>query len=205
MVVFALRAFSSFRMAVAFATSASSSATSPESAVASFCSWATAASRPSISARRASTSWLLDLRVCSLVASSVSHQPLCSVSCVACVMSRSRSSSMSFLTLPKGSSCARTAMVESTWLSSLADSARRNSAALRRLGPPSPVECSCASMAGRPPCWRRSWAREGRCFCAAPETSSVLRISMACCRVDSSSVRSCWRASYSPFFCAHVA
>mmetsp|Transcript_96226 Transcript_96226/g.254123 ORF Transcript_96226/g.254123 Transcript_96226/m.254123 type:complete len:289 (+) Transcript_96226:663-1529(+) len=58
----------------------------------------------SISACRVSTAAVFSLRVCSLVDSSVSHQPLCSASALASSIRRTIRSLISFLTFAKGSS-----------------------------------------------------------------------------------------------------
>mmetsp|Transcript_87758 Transcript_87758/g.204232 ORF Transcript_87758/g.204232 Transcript_87758/m.204232 type:complete len:231 (+) Transcript_87758:635-1327(+) len=198
-VVLAFSAFSLFRRSVASLMSASISATSAESEVTSFCSWAMAASRPSTSLVRLSTCWLLDVRVCSFVASSLSHQPLCSASRVACIMSLVMSSSMSFLTFANGSCRACMAMVESAWLSSRLDSSRRKSAARDKLDP-SPAERNCASATdGDLPL--PDWRNEGKCFAAVAATSSLARMATAFSSTSNSLERSSCRVLYSCSFC----
>mmetsp|Transcript_102585 Transcript_102585/g.331015 ORF Transcript_102585/g.331015 Transcript_102585/m.331015 type:complete len:281 (-) Transcript_102585:578-1420(-) len=187
-------------MAVAFATAASSAASCASSSASSFCSCALVAESPSISTRRPSACCVLLLRVCAFVASSWSHQPLCSVSAVACDMRRVRSSSMSFLTLAKGSPRARSATAESARLPRRRDSLLRYSEARCWLGA-SLAARSCTSAAARRGCS----SRLGRCFAAVPATSSLERSSLACSRAWISSERSAWRLWNSCSRCSQLA
>mmetsp|Transcript_29540 Transcript_29540/g.84862 ORF Transcript_29540/g.84862 Transcript_29540/m.84862 type:complete len:258 (-) Transcript_29540:730-1503(-) len=155
------------------------------------------ASSWSISACRVSTASVFSFRVCSLVESSVSHQPLCSASSLASSMRRVRRSLIIFFTLRKGSSATRPASIERTRLLRSRARACRYEAALdwtslRRSALRAASDAACC-------------AREGRCLSALPDTASLEMISMALLRATSSSERSCCRATKSVAFCSHVA
>mmetsp|Transcript_94466 Transcript_94466/g.262844 ORF Transcript_94466/g.262844 Transcript_94466/m.262844 type:complete len:256 (-) Transcript_94466:488-1255(-) len=192
-----LVAFSSCLLSVALAMALSSSATAPESSAISSVSFAIEASSSSISACRVSTASVFSFRVCSFVASSVSHQPLCSASSLASSISRTRRSLIIFLTLTKGSSAMRPAAAESTRLSSVRARPSRKRAA-RSCAPLCISDRSAASE--EPP-----WSRVGRYFPALPETSSLEMISMALVMAASSSARRACRDSKSVAFFSHVA
>mmetsp|Transcript_74711 Transcript_74711/g.169230 ORF Transcript_74711/g.169230 Transcript_74711/m.169230 type:complete len:244 (-) Transcript_74711:342-1073(-) len=146
---------------------------------------------------KVSTASVFSLRVCSFVASSVSHHPLCSASSLASSIRRTRRSLIIFRTLTKGSSVTRVARAASTRLDSWFALACRKRAAFscfglrtsaRRLARTEPVCSSC-----------------GRCFSDAPETAPLEMISMAFSIAWSSSVRKAWRDSKSADFFSQVA
>mmetsp|Transcript_96739 Transcript_96739/g.224261 ORF Transcript_96739/g.224261 Transcript_96739/m.224261 type:complete len:215 (+) Transcript_96739:515-1159(+) len=157
------------------------------------------ASSSSISACKTSTASVFSFLVCSLVASSVSHQPLCSASSLASSIKRTRRSLIIFFTLRKGSSSTRDARAESTRLSSSPARSRRYWAARTRERLSS-VDSERSAANEVPRC-----ARAGRCFSALPDNASLLMISMAFPIAASSSARNCCLASKSEAFFEHVA
>mmetsp|Transcript_97488 Transcript_97488/g.281293 ORF Transcript_97488/g.281293 Transcript_97488/m.281293 type:complete len:293 (+) Transcript_97488:674-1552(+) len=188
-------AFSSARSFVAFATASWVSRRDTDSSSLSFCSSMRAASRESMSMRRPSISCVLLFLVCSLVAISLSHQPLCSVSRKASVFRRLMSSSISVFTLANGSSRSSRsceASAESTELESREDSPRRNAAARAwLLCGASPRNCTSAVPFAAGFALRRL---------AAALTSLLDMISMAFFRAPISSTRVAWRLLYSSAF-----
>mmetsp|Transcript_93718 Transcript_93718/g.293169 ORF Transcript_93718/g.293169 Transcript_93718/m.293169 type:complete len:226 (+) Transcript_93718:765-1442(+) len=172
------------------ATACVSSATSSVSLAIDASSW-------SISACRVSTASVFSFRVCSFVASSVSHQPLCSASSFASSIKRTRRSLIIFLTLRNGSSATRPASAESTRLSNCLAILLRYEAA-----------CTCAwpwRSARRAASALPFWSMLGRYLSALPVTAALERISIALLMASISSARSCWRDSKSEAFCSHVA
>mmetsp|Transcript_20131 Transcript_20131/g.52613 ORF Transcript_20131/g.52613 Transcript_20131/m.52613 type:complete len:203 (-) Transcript_20131:181-789(-) len=191
-------AFSSSRNEVALETASSSSATSLESSATSSVSLAMEEVSSSISARNVSTESVFSLRVCSFVASSLSHQPLCSASSLASSMRRTMRSLSIFLTFSKGSFDTRTAKAESTRLFNSSLRLCKNSAT--RTCAVCWVVARKLTKAVAPSC-----ASDGRCFSALPATAPLEMISMALLMASNSSVRSCWRDSKSLAFCSQVA
>mmetsp|Transcript_126635 Transcript_126635/g.343772 ORF Transcript_126635/g.343772 Transcript_126635/m.343772 type:complete len:226 (-) Transcript_126635:1064-1741(-) len=182
---FSFSAFDAARSSVAVAKAAWSSATELVSSATRWLRSAMVASSCSFCAVSWLTSSDLDSRVCLLLASSASHQPLCSVSAVASSMSLTMRSLISFLTFTKGSAAARSAAMASTWLPVARARADRNATAC----------CCCCGLARslrsaasalRPD----SCAREGRCFSPAPATVPLEMISIAFATASSSSWRS---------------
>mmetsp|Transcript_31701 Transcript_31701/g.47782 ORF Transcript_31701/g.47782 Transcript_31701/m.47782 type:complete len:237 (-) Transcript_31701:27-737(-) len=161
------------------------------------------ACRTSPVARSDSTSCVFVLRVCSLVASSLSHQPLCSASLLASCSSLWINSSINCFTFAKGSASALLASASSSSLWSLSEVERRNSATfiwLRAALKEVRLRPGCRSEACDPEVEARSCARErwgsatnaaaaGRCFSAVPETSALAMISFACVNAPISSLR----------------
>mmetsp|Transcript_89121 Transcript_89121/g.174392 ORF Transcript_89121/g.174392 Transcript_89121/m.174392 type:complete len:259 (-) Transcript_89121:574-1350(-) len=161
-------------------------------------SFAIEASSSSISAWSISTASVFSLRVCSLVDSSVSHQPLCSASSFASSIKRTMRSLIIFFTFAKGSSATRTARAERTRLFKLSPLARRNSAT-RSCGAIALPALNCAKAAPLP------CTNDGRYFSAFPFTALLDKISIAFSMASISSARSCCRDSKSDAFCSHVA
>mmetsp|Transcript_96733 Transcript_96733/g.224239 ORF Transcript_96733/g.224239 Transcript_96733/m.224239 type:complete len:206 (-) Transcript_96733:289-906(-) len=154
--------------------------------------------RSSISAVSMFTSSVFLSRVCLLVVSSVSHQPLCSASSLASSMRRTSRSLIIFLTLRKGSSATRPANAESTRLLNCRALNAKYSAAFAWA-----------------PFWRSErraasavaffCTMDGKYFSAFPDTAALERISIALAIATSSSARSCCRDSKSAAFCSQVA
>mmetsp|Transcript_39902 Transcript_39902/g.113019 ORF Transcript_39902/g.113019 Transcript_39902/m.113019 type:complete len:214 (+) Transcript_39902:521-1162(+) len=187
--------FSVKRSAVWLAMAACVSFIDTASALCSFSSCMRSAWRESMSMRKPSISCVFDFRVCALVANSLSHQPLCSVSRKASVFKRSMSSWMRIFTFASGSSRSCDTTADNTELRSRDDSPRRNAAALAwPSGDPSPRNCSSAAPAVDAV---RRWA--------AALTSLLDMISMAFSSAAISSARVPWRALYSSAFCAQSA
>mmetsp|Transcript_40767 Transcript_40767/g.95747 ORF Transcript_40767/g.95747 Transcript_40767/m.95747 type:complete len:242 (-) Transcript_40767:834-1559(-) len=191
-------AFSFCLKSVASAMAFSKAATSAESSVMSSANLAIEASSSSISACKLSTAAVFSLRVCSLVASSVSHHPLCSASSLASSIKRTISSLIIFLTFSKGSSATRLARSERTRLFNLLARPCRKLAALL-----------CWLLKGLPLTCTRAVVflamKDGKYLSALPETASLDKILMASAIASSSSVRNCCLASKSLAFCLHVA
>mmetsp|Transcript_127012 Transcript_127012/g.367669 ORF Transcript_127012/g.367669 Transcript_127012/m.367669 type:complete len:260 (-) Transcript_127012:671-1450(-) len=155
--------------------------------------------RSSTCALSFSTSSVFASRVNLFVASSASHQPLCSVSWVASSMSLTMRSLIIFLTFTNGSSATRWETMDNKRLSMALALTDRN------------VEILC--------CKGLAWlARNcdndlvprfcnmlGRCFFAAPETFSDDSMSMACWMASSSSPRSFCLDSKSEPLTLHMA
>mmetsp|Transcript_32016 Transcript_32016/g.75052 ORF Transcript_32016/g.75052 Transcript_32016/m.75052 type:complete len:203 (-) Transcript_32016:975-1583(-) len=177
-------------------------ATADVSLISSF-STSRRASKPSMVLVRDSISAVFAWRVCSFVPSSVSHQPLCSASSPASASNRCSNSSMSCLTLSNGPSRIRKATVERTRLPNFSDVAFRKSAVRIWLSGGMPLPDPWAICTKAVVTVLR-WARAGRCLPAAPETSSLDKISMALAKLSSSSWRNCCRAWKSELFCWQV-
>mmetsp|Transcript_42260 Transcript_42260/g.107425 ORF Transcript_42260/g.107425 Transcript_42260/m.107425 type:complete len:297 (+) Transcript_42260:622-1512(+) len=186
-----LVAFSVLRSSVASACSFLSSPSASLSSASCCVSCALSASCLSTPAEISSTSDCLLSRVCLFVASSVSQYAFWSPSPLASSMSLTIKSLTIVLIFPKGSACAWVASKERYRLPIL--DARPFRKAMR---------CSrfCASCGLSVPrsCTRAvprllpSWSKAGRCSSAAPETSSLPKISMACSMALISSARRTW-------------
>mmetsp|Transcript_136230 Transcript_136230/g.423335 ORF Transcript_136230/g.423335 Transcript_136230/m.423335 type:complete len:231 (-) Transcript_136230:886-1578(-) len=194
--VCSLASLDASRSAVALAMFASSSLTALARSEMSWVSCAICAVRSSALALRALASALRCSRVCLFVTSSVSHQPLCSVSAVASSMSCTMRSLMSFLTLPKGSAATRCETCESSRLPlRRARSARKE--AMRSCSGLCWPCCSCAKAEW--PC-ARAWTNDGRFFSPAPATEELEMISIAFSSVVISSALRAWRLLKSSAF-----
>mmetsp|Transcript_47025 Transcript_47025/g.135941 ORF Transcript_47025/g.135941 Transcript_47025/m.135941 type:complete len:223 (-) Transcript_47025:813-1481(-) len=180
------------------------SATACVSSATSSVSFAMEASSSSTSACSVSTASVFSLRVCSFVASSVSHQPLCSASSLASSMRRTRRSLIIFFTLANGSSPTWAARDESTRLSSCWALLWRYRAAFACAWP-GPICSERNAARDRPFAPEAFCTSVGRYFSACPETAALERISMALPMATSSSARSCCRDSKSDAFCWQVA
>mmetsp|Transcript_21985 Transcript_21985/g.60078 ORF Transcript_21985/g.60078 Transcript_21985/m.60078 type:complete len:278 (-) Transcript_21985:708-1541(-) len=180
---------------------ASSSFTPAARSAMSWVSCAIWAVRSSISVVSALTSSVFLSLVCLFVVSSVSHQPLCSVSAVASSISWTMRSLMSFFTFPKGSAATRCETCESSRLPlRRARSARKE--AMRSWRGSCCAVCSCARAV---PPRARAWRREGRYFSPAPATDELEMISIAFSSVWISSARSACRLLKSSAFWPHSA
>mmetsp|Transcript_142400 Transcript_142400/g.455096 ORF Transcript_142400/g.455096 Transcript_142400/m.455096 type:complete len:259 (-) Transcript_142400:822-1598(-) len=195
-------AFSSSRNEVALETASSSSATSLESSATSSVSLAMEEVSSSISARNVSTESVFSLRVCSFVASSLSHQPLCSASSLASSMRRTTRSLIIFLTCSNGSEETRVAKLsrmglESSWLLFCKYSTTR--ACAPRCERPMNTETRAVALP------LLLCAKDGKYVSALPFTAEPEMISMALLMASSSSARRAWRDSKSLAFCSQVA
>mmetsp|Transcript_11417 Transcript_11417/g.20844 ORF Transcript_11417/g.20844 Transcript_11417/m.20844 type:complete len:258 (+) Transcript_11417:532-1305(+) len=192
-----LVAFSFCRNSVAFAMSSVSCATAAVSSVRSLPSLLMEASNSSMCACKSSTVSVFCLRVCSLVASSVSHQPLCSASSFASSIKRTMRSLIIFLTLSNGSLPARTATADKTRLFNFFACCCKYCTSL-------PCEAGFSARS----CARADFAffcsSCGKYFSALPVTDSEDRISIAFCKASNSSARSFCLASKSDAFCSQV-
>mmetsp|Transcript_52442 Transcript_52442/g.135329 ORF Transcript_52442/g.135329 Transcript_52442/m.135329 type:complete len:222 (-) Transcript_52442:830-1495(-) len=177
---------------------ASSSVTPVVRSCMSCVSFAIVALRSSVSAVSRWISSAFASRVCLFVVSSVSHQPLCSVSAVDSSMSVEMRSLIIFFTLVKGSAATRCEASASTWLFRCCARSDRNWAMRACRGLCWPELRSCARATPR-------CTSVGRCFSPEPRTESLDMISTASLMVASSSSRSFWRLSKSAVFCVHSA
>mmetsp|Transcript_24087 Transcript_24087/g.66452 ORF Transcript_24087/g.66452 Transcript_24087/m.66452 type:complete len:243 (-) Transcript_24087:903-1631(-) len=194
--VCSLVCFDAVRSAVAFAMASSSSFMAAARSARSWVSRAIFAVRSSISAVKELTSSVFLSRVCLFVASSVSHQPLCSTSAVASSISWTMRSLMSFLTFLKGSAATRCETWESKRLPlRRARSARKAAMRSCRGFCWPPWSCARAERGRAPDC-----SIVGKCFSPAPATVELEMISMAFCSVAISSARSSCRLSKSLVF-----
>mmetsp|Transcript_73418 Transcript_73418/g.212474 ORF Transcript_73418/g.212474 Transcript_73418/m.212474 type:complete len:237 (-) Transcript_73418:884-1594(-) len=193
--------FAAARSLVASAMAASSSAIAATRSSMSWVSLAMRAVCASFCAVSSSTASAFCSRVCLFVVSSVSHQPLCSVSAVAsCMRFEMRSLIMRF-TFSKGSAATLCEAVASTRLfHNFARPARKAAACscakAWRLAVPERSDNSAEPLAAR---------RLGKCFSPEPFTVSLCMMSMAWPMAASSPARSSWRASKSVVFCAQSA
>mmetsp|Transcript_9541 Transcript_9541/g.14165 ORF Transcript_9541/g.14165 Transcript_9541/m.14165 type:complete len:262 (+) Transcript_9541:745-1530(+) len=136
-------------------------------------------------------------RVSLLVDSSVSHQPLCSISSVDSFIRVEMRSLIIFLTLVKGSAatcmeaCSRKRLLRSFALCSRNSATRFCKSCVAEL-------LSCARARWPTSFWR---SIVGRCLSATPETPSLEMISMASERAAISSSRSFLRELKSSVFC----
>mmetsp|Transcript_55215 Transcript_55215/g.143996 ORF Transcript_55215/g.143996 Transcript_55215/m.143996 type:complete len:264 (-) Transcript_55215:145-936(-) len=197
--------FSSVRSLVASDMALSSLLTSAASSVTSSVSLALDASNASISACSVSTDSVFCLRVFSFVASSVSHQPLCSVSSLASSIRRTIKSWIIFFTFTKGSDPAdtRSASAANTRLLSASALLFKSSAMRFReaLVASARSETSAGVPSKSPSCERA----DGKCFSALPFTAPLEMISMALLIASNSSARNCCLAAKSLPFCSQVA
>mmetsp|Transcript_139362 Transcript_139362/g.353417 ORF Transcript_139362/g.353417 Transcript_139362/m.353417 type:complete len:295 (+) Transcript_139362:693-1577(+) len=195
-------AFSSCRSLVASAMAASKAATAFVSSSMSSANFAIDACSSSISACKVSTASVFSFRVCSLVDSSVSHQPLCSASSFASSMRRTMRSLIIFFTFRNGSSETRTAKAESTRLPNCLPRLLRYCATRAWFW----LYVSARSMASAEPSPPDNCcAKAGKCVSAWPLTEELEMISMALLMASISSARSCCRDSKSVAFCSQVA
>mmetsp|Transcript_97642 Transcript_97642/g.193343 ORF Transcript_97642/g.193343 Transcript_97642/m.193343 type:complete len:249 (+) Transcript_97642:641-1387(+) len=195
--VSSLVAFSSRRIAVAFAIAASSAATASVKSTISSVSFAMEASNASISACSVSTASVFSFLVCSFVDSSVSHHPLCSASSFASSINLVIKSLIIFFTLRKGSAVMRLAKAERTLLlSSFALLCKKSCTWACTLL----CESSLKAASDLPVC-----TNVGRYLSALPLTALLEIISMAFAIASNSSVRSCCRDAKSLAFCSQVA
>mmetsp|Transcript_18324 Transcript_18324/g.48368 ORF Transcript_18324/g.48368 Transcript_18324/m.48368 type:complete len:267 (-) Transcript_18324:835-1635(-) len=191
-------AFSSWRSSVALVMALSSASMASARSSMSCASCCIEDSSPSISAWSVSTAEVFSSRVCLLVVSSVSHQPLCSASSFASSIRRTMRSLIIFFTFENGSSATRTASAESIRLLSCAERLRRNSATFSCTGlRPSDLRLTKA-LALFAPCWANDCALPS--FCNFPSLS----ISIALDTASISSARNCWRDSKSADFWEQV-
>mmetsp|Transcript_24589 Transcript_24589/g.75971 ORF Transcript_24589/g.75971 Transcript_24589/m.75971 type:complete len:252 (+) Transcript_24589:500-1255(+) len=198
-------AFSSCRIFVASAMAASRLATPWLSSAMSSPSLAMEDSSSSTSAWSVSTASLFSLRVCSFVASSVSHQPLCSASSFASSTRRTRRSLIIFLTLRKGSAATRPASAESTRLLSSLALTRRYSAARVWVWPARSDRRAAREVFVPFALRARVCVSAGKCFSALPDTALLLIILSASLIALISSMRSFCLVWKSVAFCSHVA
>mmetsp|Transcript_57765 Transcript_57765/g.146580 ORF Transcript_57765/g.146580 Transcript_57765/m.146580 type:complete len:264 (-) Transcript_57765:828-1619(-) len=198
-------AFSSWRSLVASAIAASRAATAFVSSSISSANFAMDASSSSLSACSISTASVFSLRVCSFVESSVSHQPLCSVSSLASSIKRTIKSWIIFFTFTKGSDPAdtRSASAANTRLLSASALLFKSSAMRFReaLVASARSETSAGVPSKSPSCERA----DGKCFSALPFTAPLEMISMALLIASNSSARNCCLAAKSLPFCSQVA
>mmetsp|Transcript_80969 Transcript_80969/g.147744 ORF Transcript_80969/g.147744 Transcript_80969/m.147744 type:complete len:274 (-) Transcript_80969:689-1510(-) len=181
---------------------ASSSATALDSSAMLSVSCAMEAVSSSISAVNFSTVSVFSLRVCSLTASSVSHQPLCSASSFASFMRRTIKSLIIFLTFWKGSSEICAATLASMRL-------LRCEACLRKKAATRAWACvvlTARSIASAVPLLVSVFCSMlGKYVSALPDTELLAMIEMAFSMASSSSARNSCLDSKSEAFCAHVA
>mmetsp|Transcript_59193 Transcript_59193/g.127495 ORF Transcript_59193/g.127495 Transcript_59193/m.127495 type:complete len:210 (+) Transcript_59193:780-1409(+) len=146
----------------------------------------------------ACSTWeVLRSRVCWLVVSSVSHHPLCSASSLASSFNLMIMSLIIFFTFLKGSASALSATCASKALPRRADCSCRYTATFAWDGEYSADRRrSCNKEDPR-------WTSPGRLRSAAPETSSLDKMSMALPMASISSPRSFWRAAKSVCLTSH--
>mmetsp|Transcript_5285 Transcript_5285/g.9710 ORF Transcript_5285/g.9710 Transcript_5285/m.9710 type:complete len:207 (-) Transcript_5285:873-1493(-) len=162
-------------------------------------SFAIDAVNSSISAVNVSICFVFSSRVCSLVVSSVSHQPLCSASSLASSISLIIRSLIIFFTLTNGSSATREAKASNRRLLMRWACFWRNFAT-RICVFVAETDRNCASTG---PCFFCS--RLGRYLSALPATEALLMTSMALVIVTISSARNFWRDAKADAFSEQVA
>mmetsp|Transcript_52445 Transcript_52445/g.135338 ORF Transcript_52445/g.135338 Transcript_52445/m.135338 type:complete len:226 (-) Transcript_52445:830-1507(-) len=176
---------------------ASSSVTPVVRSCMSCVSFAIVALRSSVSAVSRWISSAFASRVCLFVVSSVSHQPLCSVSAADSCMSFEIRSLIILFTLSKGSLATCWAMSSSVRLLQVRARPLRNDAMRAWSG--LWLLLLLRSCISATPLWR-TCSIDGRYFSPAPATLSLERISTASLMDASSSARSFWRLSKSLSF-----
>mmetsp|Transcript_17334 Transcript_17334/g.49266 ORF Transcript_17334/g.49266 Transcript_17334/m.49266 type:complete len:210 (+) Transcript_17334:559-1188(+) len=182
--------------AVASAMAASSSLIAAVRSSMSCVSFAIVEVKSSFCAVKSSTASVFWSRVCLFAVSSVSHQPLCSISAVDSCMSFDMRSLIIRFTLTNGSAATCCAARASTLLSHDFARSAKNAATL---------DWSKDSIAWAP---LRSCAIDvactciiwGKCFSPEPATLSLDNMSIACAMASSSSDLSFWRLSKSDDF-----